>query len=101
MAVGQERFRARTLPCNFFSRHSECVRLRVFPGASGHPRPVAGPRGAGMYRLPCCDWFSRRVYTASPVAIGSHAAYMPPPLLRLVLTPGIYRLPCSGELDTG
>eukprot|EP00976_Prorocentrum_cordatum_P066954 1178521-Prorocentrum_minimum.AAC.3 len=36
---------------------------------------------------------TRWVYTASPPAIGSHAGYIPPPLLRLVLTLGIYRLP--------
>ena len=29
-----------------------------------------------------CDWSSRRVYTASPPAIGPHAGYIPPPLLR-------------------
>eukprot|EP00976_Prorocentrum_cordatum_P060186 1175793-Prorocentrum_minimum.AAC.7 len=34
-----------------------------------------------------------QVYTASPPAIGSYAGYIPPPLLRSVLTPGIYRLP--------
>eukprot|EP00959_Pyramimonas_sp_CCMP1952_P283333 5923097-Pyramimonas_sp.AAC.1 len=39
-----------------------------------------------VYRLPSCDWFSRGVYTASPFAIGSHAEYILPPLLRLVLT---------------
>eukprot|EP00959_Pyramimonas_sp_CCMP1952_P189335 3960490-Pyramimonas_sp.AAC.1 len=33
------------------------------------------------------------VYTASPHVIGSHDGYIPPPLLRLVLTMGIYRLP--------
>eukprot|EP00976_Prorocentrum_cordatum_P096152 1190450-Prorocentrum_minimum.AAC.2 len=38
-----------------------------------------------IYCLPSCNWFSRRVYTASPPAIGSHAEYIPPPLLRLVL----------------
>eukprot|EP00959_Pyramimonas_sp_CCMP1952_P165243 3453899-Pyramimonas_sp.AAC.1 len=36
------------------------------------------------------------LYTASPPAIGSHAGYIPPPLRRLVLTLGIYRLP-SGD----
>eukprot|EP00976_Prorocentrum_cordatum_P073795 1181265-Prorocentrum_minimum.AAC.2 len=30
----------------------------------------------GTYCLPSCDWFSRRVYTASPPAIGSHAGYV-------------------------
>eukprot|EP00959_Pyramimonas_sp_CCMP1952_P121942 2549163-Pyramimonas_sp.AAC.1 len=33
----------------------------------------------GIYRLPFCDWFSQWVYTAA-------AGYIPPPLLRLVLT---------------
>eukprot|EP00959_Pyramimonas_sp_CCMP1952_P116234 2430066-Pyramimonas_sp.AAC.1 len=31
---------------------------------------------------------------AQSAAIGSLAGYIPPPLLRLVLSPGIYRLPC-------
>eukprot|EP00976_Prorocentrum_cordatum_P101406 1192615-Prorocentrum_minimum.AAC.4 len=39
----------------------------------------------GIYRLPSRDWFSRRVYTASPPAIGSRAGYIPPPLPRLAL----------------
>eukprot|EP00959_Pyramimonas_sp_CCMP1952_P158400 3312659-Pyramimonas_sp.AAC.1 len=36
----------------------------------------------------------RLVYTPSPPAIGSHAGYILPPLLRLVVTLGIYRLRC-------
>ena len=38
----------------------------------------------GTNCLPSCDWLSRWVYTASPPAIGSHAGYVPPLLLRLV-----------------
>eukprot|EP00976_Prorocentrum_cordatum_P106438 1194448-Prorocentrum_minimum.AAC.2 len=33
------------------------------------------------------------VYTTSPHAIGSHAGYIPPPLMRLVLTLGIQLVP--------
>eukprot|EP00959_Pyramimonas_sp_CCMP1952_P099420 2078529-Pyramimonas_sp.AAC.1 len=43
--------------------------------------------------IPLCDWFSRWVNTVSPPAIGSNAGYILPPLLRLVLTLGIYCLP--------
>eukprot|EP00959_Pyramimonas_sp_CCMP1952_P424537 8891915-Pyramimonas_sp.AAC.1 len=50
-------------------------------------------RGMCVYGLPSCDWFSRWVYTVSPPVIGSHAGYIPPPLLRLVLTLGINCLP--------
>eukprot|EP00976_Prorocentrum_cordatum_P067046 1178563-Prorocentrum_minimum.AAC.3 len=39
----------------------------------------------GIYCLPSCDWFSRWGYTASPLAIGSHAGDIRLPLLRLVL----------------
>eukprot|EP00959_Pyramimonas_sp_CCMP1952_P473692 9502170-Pyramimonas_sp.AAC.1 len=38
---------------------------------------------------------SRWVYTASPPVIGSHAGYILPPFLRLVLALGIYFLPSS------
>eukprot|EP00976_Prorocentrum_cordatum_P115723 1196054-Prorocentrum_minimum.AAC.2 len=45
----------------------------------------------GVIRLPSCDWFSRGVYTASPPVIGSHAEYILPSLLRLVLTRSVPR----------
>eukprot|EP00959_Pyramimonas_sp_CCMP1952_P074376 1554074-Pyramimonas_sp.AAC.1 len=51
---------------------------------------------ARVYCLPSCDWFSRGVYTASPLAIGSYAEYILPPLLQLVLTLGIYCLQRAG-----
>eukprot|EP00976_Prorocentrum_cordatum_P041783 847217-Prorocentrum_minimum.AAC.2 len=38
------------------------------------------------------DGFSRWVCTDAPPVIGSHAGYVPTPLLRLVLTLGIYCL---------
>eukprot|EP00976_Prorocentrum_cordatum_P100880 1192402-Prorocentrum_minimum.AAC.1 len=46
----------------------------------------------------------RKVVTASPPAIGSYAGHVPPPLLRLVPAPGIYRRPsaigsCAGVDD--
>eukprot|EP00976_Prorocentrum_cordatum_P021116 430282-Prorocentrum_minimum.AAC.3 len=45
----------------------------------------------GINRLPSSDWFSLRlVRTASPPPIGSRAGYIPPPLLRLVLTLDVY-----------
>eukprot|EP00976_Prorocentrum_cordatum_P095087 1190042-Prorocentrum_minimum.AAC.1 len=42
-----------------------------------------------MFRVPSCDWFSRRVHSAFPPAIGSRAEYIPPSLLRLVLAPSV------------
>eukprot|EP00959_Pyramimonas_sp_CCMP1952_P296921 6211765-Pyramimonas_sp.AAC.1 len=45
--------------------------------------------------------FSRGVYTASPPTIGSHAEYILPPLLRLVLTRSICCLPSYDGFSRG
>eukprot|EP00976_Prorocentrum_cordatum_P020695 420344-Prorocentrum_minimum.AAC.2 len=62
-------------------------------------RSLGPPRDASC--LPSCDRFSRGAYTASPLAIGSHAAHILPPLLRLVLTRSIYCLPSCDWFSRG
>eukprot|EP00959_Pyramimonas_sp_CCMP1952_P423703 8875438-Pyramimonas_sp.AAC.1 len=66
-------------------------------GAGRVPGRHAGGGGRGRRHLQhphpgalSCNWFSRWVYTASSPSIGSHTGYILPPLLRLVLTLGIY-----------
>eukprot|EP00959_Pyramimonas_sp_CCMP1952_P432748 9062396-Pyramimonas_sp.AAC.2 len=81
-----------TASCGIGERALRGWRASIAPAVS----PVSALKGAetvrtprapflGISCLPSCDWFSRWVNPASPLAIGSHAGYILPPLLRLVL----------------
>eukprot|EP00976_Prorocentrum_cordatum_P110437 1195199-Prorocentrum_minimum.AAC.2 len=64
-----------------------------------HQLPETDILTLSIYCLPSCDWFSRGIHTASPLAIGSHVEYTLPPLLRSVLTRSTHCLPSCDWLS--